>query len=122
VPSSGVWYVIISDEEIVDNDNLAEIEILIGHDLEVVSEFQKPDRTVLTIYPNPFNSSCKISFNRQIAGTVEITDISGRIVFQKAFSNTNEIIWDSHDAPTGIYLIRVKSGNSIINKKAVLLK
>jgi len=122
VPSSGVWYVIISDEEIVDNDNLAEIEILIGNDLEVVSEFHKPDRTALTIYPNPFNSSCKISFNGQIAGTVEITDISGRIVFQKAFSNTNEIIWDSYDAQTGIYLVRVKSGNRIINKKAVLLK
>ncbi|MGC9315770.1 MAG: hypothetical protein ACP5G4_09140, partial [bacterium] len=85
-----------------------------------ISESKLPRIADIRIYPNPFNSSCRIDFSGQIMG-IEIIDITGRTVRDLDFpGGQNSIIWDGRDngglsVPTGVYLIRAK-GCKIVRK------
>ncbi len=84
-------------------------------------------------YPNPFNPETNITFYLSQAGNTEldIYDVKGRKVktlinrFQSA--GEHSMIWNSRDdsggsVSSGIYFFRLKSGNSVQIRKAILMK
>ncbi|GEM_PF-1160477 len=84
-------------------------------------------------YPNPFNPSTNIGFtlpNRSVI-TLDIYNISGQKVIT-AYSGElpaghHTVVWNGADrfgriVPTGIYLYRLKAGESVASKKMLLLK
>jgi len=84
-------------------------------------------------YPNPFNPSTTISFEIARDGFTElkIFDINGRLVktvYAGELSVGNHTkIWDGRNdagstVPSGIYLIKLKSGNFSKSVKSVLIK
>ena len=85
-----------------------------------IIESKLPLTADIRIYPNPFNSSCRIDFSGQVMG-IEIIDITGRTVRNLDFSvGQNSIIWDGRDnggfsLPTGVYLVRAE-GCEIVRK------
>jgi len=91
-----------------------------------------PDGIEFSIFPNPFNTACKISMKASSKiDVIEIFDISGRLVKKikiniKGSIEDNEIvtIWDCRDdsgkyLPSGIYLIKPKNRPS---QKAILIR
>ncbi len=88
----------------------------------------KPDNLSLFVYPNPFNSSLYIKTAGGSADFIEIFDIRGRkIILLKLESGENSIVWDGRDrfgskCPSGIYFVRVISGEKAVSRRAVLLK
>ncbi len=67
----------------------------------------------LKAYPNPFNSSCRISVDGADISTVEIFDIAGRSVKRLAI-NDSFAIWDGRTSDgrplaSGIYFARPKT-------------
>ncbi|GEM_PF-2162917 len=101
-----------------------------------VAESPRPEELWLTIAPNPFNSSCRISLVGSGAfqspaqeADIEIFDLSGRLVqrinLQKGSQNA---IWDGKDVSgrelsSGIYLVRtVIEGQRAIGAKVILLR
>jgi len=85
------------------------------------------------LYPNPFNNSVAIRYSSKSARQirVDIVDILGRHVanlFDGACrAGYNSLIWngrnsDGHSSGSGIYFVRLTSGNQTLLKKAVLLK
>ena len=76
-------------------------EKIIGH--------KTPAEVKISVYPNPFNSSCRIELTRDgNIHLVEIRDLSGRILRQ--WATGEDIIWNGRDfdgvkVPTGVYLI-----------------
>jgi hypothetical protein len=85
-------------------------------------------------YPNPFNSSTKITFSATIPGNgvIDIYDMLGRRVrrfnFQSAPNNHNDIIWDGLDESgrevgSGVYCYTLFNNDvPVISKKMIFLR
>ena len=81
---------------------------------------------ILKAYPNPFNSSCRISVGGADVSTVEIFDIGGRLVNRLSVKG-GHAIWDgrsSENRPvsSGIYLISAKINMKSYARKMVMIK
>ncbi|NQT35289.1 T9SS type A sorting domain-containing protein, partial [bacterium] len=79
-------------------------------------------------YPNPFNSTIVISFavNSSERTTLRVFDITGREVTSLfdavATAGNHRLTWDGSSAPSGIYLLKLESGNEISTTKVVLMR
>ena len=87
----------------------------------------------LTVYPNPFNPVTNISYDLPKSAVVEVKiyDINGKLIsiLIDEYQEKGEriISWASKDSngqrvPSGLYLIVLKSDNTIKSKKVLLLK
>jgi len=85
------------------------------------------------VKPNPFNprASFEFSIERSEHVLLSVFSLSGRWVRTLAdqIYNTGKhvLIWDGNDAegfamPSGIYLIRFRTGNTIQTRKAILAR
>lgn len=88
---------------------------------------------IQNIYPNPFNPTTTLVFYLVKPGFLDVSiyNSRGQIVrgFNEGFKENGEyrLLWDGMDdngAPcaSGTYVIRMKSGNDIFMRKAMLLK
>ncbi|MBC8346388.1 MAG: T9SS type A sorting domain-containing protein [Candidatus Marinimicrobia bacterium] len=84
-------------------------------------------------YPNPFNGSTVLTFNLPNAGNIEMTifDLTGKVV--KRFSEhtfsrgTHKVFWDGNSdegglVHSGVFFVRLKSGQATMTRKITLLK
>jgi hypothetical protein len=84
--------------------------------------------SISSIYPNPFNPTTKISFSIPKFGLtiIKAYNINGR----QLETLTNEVLsvgnysigWNASDYPSGVYLIRMESGDFTQTQKVVLVK
>ncbi len=136
------------DLDAVPGDGI--ISLIAGGELRVVyQQPEMPDRTcerilaveqpsgiydsditlpqlALRAYPNPFNSSCRISVDGADISTMEIFDVAGRMVNRLSI-NDGHAIWDgraSDERPlaSGIYFARLKTARRSESIKIVLLR
>jgi len=79
-------------------------------------------------YPNPFNASTTIQYElkENSAITISIFNIHGKeidmIVNDYQQAGEHSITWNGQYVPSGIYSIRLSSGEIVQTRKAVLLK
>jgi len=79
-------------------------------------------------YPNPFNASTTIQYElkENSAITLSIFNIHGKeidmIVNDYQQAGEHSITWNGQYVPSGIYFIRLSSGEIVQTRKAVLLK
>ena len=89
--------------------------------------------TVLPAYPNPFNPSTTIRYGLDTDShvTVEIYDISGKLISslqnESQTQGWHSVIWNginkySEQAPAGMYISKITSGNKVKTMKLMLLK
>jgi hypothetical protein len=96
-------------------------------DLSITSEIPISYQ-IQPAYPNPFNPTTTISFSIPEFGLTTITayDITGR----QLETLTNEVLnvgsysinWNASSHPSGVYLIRMESGDFTQTQKVVLIK
>ena len=98
-----------------------------GLGLDDTNPFPK-EFTLHQNYPNPFNAVTTISFNIPEDSDVELAvyDINGRtvekLVAGRVVTGTYNVIWDSKNSPSGIYIYRLTTHQKQITKKMILLK
>ncbi len=92
------------------------------------------NQTVVSIFPNPFNSSTRIAIDaRTVQGNLEseiiIYDIRGRIVktFSIAPKIAPQISWNGENdsgtlVPSGIYFVGVRLDNKYLTKKVTFVR
>jgi len=80
------------------------------------------------VYPNPFNSTVRISFALREAGDVKLSicDLNGRLIqtlleFECA-AGTHTAMWDASSMPSGLYLARLKCNGHPAMRKLTLIK
>ena len=79
-------------------------------------------------YPNPFNPTTTIRFSVEAthASLLQIIDITGRLVEilvnDEMVPGEHEIVWNAGRHPSGVYFVRLESGEFVENQKVVLLK
>jgi len=79
---------------------------------------RKPESLSLLLYPNPFNSACRISAPE--GAEMEIFDINGRCITE--FGGGDQIWKPEASVGSGVYLVRAKIGDKDITKRVVYLK
>jgi len=85
-----------------------------------IAEFVKPAKSELTVFPNPFNSSCVIYAPSN--AVVEIYDLNGKLV-HKASTTTGKYVWNPHkNVSSGMYIVRTFTKGRTITTRAVLIK
>ena len=91
-------------------------------------EAQLPTTSVLTAYPNPFNSSLQITVNSIMPGTIVIYDILGRIIKEYSYSKgQSSYIWIADDRngrqiSSGIYFITSENSQLRDIERVIYLK
>ena len=73
-----------------------------------------------TIFPNP--SSGKFTFsNLEIGNTVEVFDVSGKLIYQ-IIAKENEVMINLEGKEKNIYTYRILNGKTILKQGKLLLK
>jgi len=89
----------------------------------LVSQFE-----LKAAYPNPFNPTTSLDYSLDVEGdmNISILDVNGRVVevLYNGFSDVghNSINWDASYAPSGVYFVKLISGNKVQTQKIVLVK
>ena len=134
LPTDRLWYVVLTTEETITNDNLVFATAALGYDLSSVEESEIPQQFELSISPNPCNSACRITTSPRCR--IAIFDINGRVIhsFDEKYgyqendhaqlqNDAVTRLWQpEHSTPSGIYLIRVTSENQTATRRMVFLK
>lgn len=72
----------------------------------------------LKLFPNPANNNFIISSN-EVISLVEITDLSGRVIYNSVINQTS-LVLDIREFANNIFIVRcVINGNNVINKLVV---
>lgn len=84
---------------------------------------------IAKIYPNPFNPTTTIQFMLASPSKVrlQVFDLSGRMVTELAnrsfISGSHTISWNAINQSSGVYLLRLETGNGVVQtQKLTLLK
>ncbi len=96
--------------------------------LENVDEKFLPEDFAVDIAPNPFNSVSNISVRIPENGNVQldIFDIHGRLMVNihdgQLSKGVHSFVWNAFERSSGLYLLRVRAGNSEKIEKIFLVK
>ena len=77
----------------------------------------------LKIWPNPSASSFSLQFGAEVEGEKQIAiyDLKGNVLLERVLdANTSDFVWDASARPTGLYLIKVATGNGSAKVFSVL--
>ncbi len=82
--------------------------------------------TLLSTYPNPFNSSLNITWEGVInrRATLSVFDGVGREVCLPQFieANSRKVVWDAGAMPAGNYFVNLKTPQGAVNQSVILIK
>ena len=86
--------------------------------VNITKELLPETEEIISIYPNPATNKITIQSSTEIEG-IMITNCVGQILYNELHNNSIiNINTESFEA--GIYLIRIESENSVINKKIII--
>ncbi|NOZ08983.1 MAG: T9SS type A sorting domain-containing protein [FCB group bacterium] len=78
--------------------------------------------------PNPFNPVTTFSYALPVSAPVELSiyDLSGRLVEtlvrEQQSPGEYEVEWNAREASSGVYLVTLKTGETLLTRKMILLK
>ncbi|NPA67562.1 MAG: T9SS type A sorting domain-containing protein [Chlorobi bacterium] len=91
--------------------------------LSVASSITDIDKYGINIYPNPNNGMFNIMFSNDFSkASLKITDISGKIIFEKSNLNKGLNTFDITNISGGIYFIHINYDNNPIISKIIINK
>ncbi|MBL0340051.1 MAG: T9SS type A sorting domain-containing protein [Bacteroidetes bacterium] len=77
----------------------------------------------INLFPNPANDKLTIAFgsiNKKVE--VNITDITGKVIYSTIASETQKIEVNTKDFAAGIYVVQIQSPDFIGTKKLIIEK
>jgi len=118
----------VSSVDIHENESGISESVLVSVSLNVIDNLMPTEYALIAAYPNPFNPITKITYGLPENTEIQITvfDMSGTQIatlinsFQIAGYHT--ISWNASSYPSGVYLIRMDSGEFTQTQKVVLVK
>jgi hypothetical protein len=99
-----------------------------GSSLTASTRFQETF-SLVKISPNPFNASTRIAFSRFEEGpfSLKVFDLKGVLVKDLTFQakkeakrGWREVLFNAEGLPSGLYLLNMKAGNSVVTKPMFL--
>lgn len=97
------------NEAIITNTTVNTLELLTSIDKKSATNF-------ISVSPNPAKDNITVSLNEAFAGTLNITDVSGRTIKQISINNQSSIQISTSDFANGFYFVNTV-GNFSSSKK-----
>lgn len=121
------WVQVISADDTVDCNRSFSLNFLpnalLANDPNVPVEFG-----LHAIYPSPFNSMTTVRFgiDRVDRTTLMVFDLTGRLVTtlfdRSSVVGNHNLVWNASELPSGLYILRLQSGNRMEVKKVALIR
>ena len=87
----------------------------------IKESYIKPSEFELAVYPNPFNSSCRIAVPRN--SHIDIYDLSGRNVMSTTSGEKSVVVWSPEESlPGGVYIVTVGNKDNTFVGKVFYMK
>ncbi|MFC1586440.1 T9SS type A sorting domain-containing protein [Fibrobacterota bacterium] len=105
-----------------DGEHLDSLEVTITVIYDLVSPDNLNSRAVtFSAFPNPFHSATLISFPNPFRNAqVSIYTLTGTRVFRKQDYKEEYLLWNAEAFSSGLYLLRIKTGNDLYITTLVL--
>ena len=127
--STIIIVVVPEDEEIFTTSDEYEIEeVIVTNSREIINVIIPTQFELKNAYPNPFNSITNIEFSIPMDSyvTIKIYNLLGKEIstlvdnpLQTGFHNVN---WDADQFASGVYFIKLNTGDYTQSKKLMLIK
>lgn len=80
------------------------------------------DNYIVTVFPNPSSGQFQIQLNNNLkGGMVAVHNVLGELLFTKSIpDHQSRIDMNLEGYPAGVYDLRIRTGNSSVNKKVVI--
>jgi PKD repeat protein len=72
-------------------------------------------------FPNPVSDFVNVSFNKNVSGIINVTDITGKIISSQKFDGQKTQV-DVRALPQGIYNLSLTGGSDVWNEKIVIIR
>ena len=105
--------------------SLDDITVVMG---DLQSYLAPSEFALSSSYPNPFNPSTSMDLSLNESGyvSVKVYNVMGQVVSTLVDGNMDAgyhtLTWNADNMPSGMYLVRVQSGNNVETQKLMLLK
>lgn len=118
---SNSWY----DLKVICTDaagNLQEQIISPAFKIDGTLGIQDITDTGFSVYPNPFSAQLNLKLPKNMSGnyTFKVTDLTGRIVYNKN-QNKNVFSWDGSYLSQGVYILSIENAARSFTKKVIKL-
>jgi len=124
---NGEAHLEFSDAVLADQDGKSIPVTLGSYDLGFGNSV--PAATALnSIYPNPFNPNTTINYSLDSDSFVSINvfDAAGRVVAELVNDNVSagyhDVAWNASNSASGVYFLKMVSGNDVFTNKLMLVK
>lgn len=124
---NGETHIELNDAVVADKDGKSIPVTLGSYDMSFGSSM--PTVTALnSIYPNPFNPNTTISYSLDSDSFVSINvfDAAGRVVAELVNGNISagyhDVMWNASNSASGVYFLKMVSGNDVFTNKLMLVK
>ncbi|RFC54278.1 LamG-like jellyroll fold domain-containing protein [Brumimicrobium aurantiacum] len=104
---------------VLDNGDCTDTSICLSINNVSVNTFKIED---FAIYPNPSNGSFKVEFNTPFTGLINITNISGKQIYNSALKDAQLTNLNLTQIENGIYFININDEKGNIYTKKVILE
>ena len=118
----------VSAVDIHENESGMSSSVLVSPPLNVIDNLIPTEYALMSAYPNPFNPVTKITYGLPEHVNVQIIvyDLSGKqvetLINEFQTPGYHSVNWDANNLPSGVYLIRMDSGEFTQTQKVVLVK
>lgn len=77
---------------------------------------------LVKIFPNPTSDNINIQIDNQFPKefSINLTDMSGKLVFDKTYNNQKEVVIDVKNLSKGTYLVNIKGQNQDYSQKIIV--
>jgi len=89
------------------------------HEGPVAAALQDENTENLVLAPNPNNGLFVLHLKEPATGSIQIADLSGRIVYERKFKNEAKFEINIQERPKGIYLVRVLTDKANLTGKII---
>jgi hypothetical protein len=112
-------------------DSTVTISVIMQDTLSAIDEspdYIRKDFEISQNYPNPFNSKTTITYALPLSDFVEITifDMAGKQIDKlfNGYQNAGQqrLIWNAESFASGVYIYQVRTSQTVINKKCLLVR
>ncbi|MBL8024948.1 MAG: T9SS type A sorting domain-containing protein [Fibrobacteres bacterium] len=77
---------------------------------------------LVSVSPNPFNPVVTIRVVSSNIPEVSIFSSNGKMLLKSKTSSKGELVWNASSYPSGLYIVKVNTGNKQFSKMLTLMK
>ena len=95
----------------------------LAYEEAALNKAAKEESAELQLYPSPATNELAIVLPELSAGEkiVSLLNGAGRVILSAVFVGSKCIL-NTEDAPAGMYILKIMSGNNLMAEKAVMIK